>query len=102
MKALCAMLVAAALGAGSFAGGIARAAEPAAAAASSGTMFKSIAYDRATQTLTVVMAKDGRAYRHLRVPEKLYKDFENAKSKGAFYLLYIRGKYEIAAAPAKP
>ena len=74
-----------------------RAAEPASAAASSGSMIQSLSYDTSTQTLTVVMAKDGRVCRHLRVPEKVYKDFRNAKSKGTFYLLYIRGKYEMSA-----
>lgn len=74
-----------------------RAAEPAAAASSSGSMIQSLSYDPATQTLTVVMTKDGRVCKHLRVPEKVYKDFKNAKSKGTFYLLYIRGKYEMSA-----
>lgn len=60
-------------------------------------MIRSIAYDAATQTLTVVMAKDGRAYRHLRVPEKVYRDFMAAKSKGTFYLLHIKGRYEFSA-----
>jgi len=58
-------------------------------------MIRSIAYDARTQTLTVVMAKDGRTYRYLRVPDKVYRDFAAAKSKGTFYLLYIKGRYEF-------
>ena len=63
----------------------------------SASMIRSVAYDAATQTLTVVMAKDGRTYRHLRVPEKVYRDFMAAKSKGTFYLLHIKGRYEFSA-----
>lgn len=59
-----------------------------------GTLIRSFSYDAATQTLTIVMAKDGRTYRYLRVSEKVYRDFLAAKSKGTFYLLYIKGRYE--------
>ncbi|MCX7818626.1 MAG: KTSC domain-containing protein [Kiritimatiellae bacterium] len=60
-----------------------------------GSLIRSFSYDAKTQTLTIVMAKDGRAYRYLRVPEKVYRDFQAAKSKGAFFLLYIKGRYEF-------
>lgn len=63
--------------------------------ADNASMIRSFDYDPKTQTLTLVMAKDGRAYRYLRVPEKVYRDFLAAKSKGAFYLLYIKGRYEF-------
>ncbi len=59
------------------------------------SMIRSFEYDPKTQTLTIVMAKDGRTYRYLRVPEKVYRDFLAAKSKGTFYLLYIKGRYEF-------
>jgi hypothetical protein len=77
--------------------GAATAAMPGLAADESSSMIRSIAYDAATQTLTVVMAKDGRTYRHLRVPEKVYRDFQASKSKGTFYLLHIKGRYEFSA-----
>lgn len=70
---------------------------PRGAADEANSMIRSIAYDAATQTLTVVMAKDGRTYRYSRVPEKVYRDFQMAKSKGTFYLLYIKGRYEFTA-----
>lgn len=59
------------------------------------SLIRSFEYDAQTQTLTIVLAKDGRKYRYLRVPEKVYRDFLAAKSKGTFYLLYIKGRYEF-------
>jgi len=59
------------------------------------SMIRSFAYDAKNQILTIVLAKDGRSYRYLRVPEKVYRDFLAAKSKGTFYLLYIKGRYEF-------
>lgn len=69
----------------------------AARAADDSSMIRSIAYDAATQTLTVVLAKDGRTYRYVRVPENVYRDFQAAKSKGTYYLLHIKGRYEFSA-----
>jgi hypothetical protein len=69
----------------------------AARAADDSSMIRSIAYDAASQTLTVVMAKDGKTYRYSRVPEKVYRDFQAAKSKGTYYLLHIKGRYEFSA-----
>ena len=38
--------------------------------------------------------RDGTDIRYSRVPERVYKDFAGASSKGCFYNKYIRGKYD--------
>lgn len=70
---------------------------PGRAADDASSMIRSIAYDAGSQTLTVVMSKDGRSYKYLRVPEKVYRDFQAAKSKGTYYLLHVKGRYEFSA-----
>ena len=91
------MFLAAALLLAVGAAGMARAdakADQAAATAGS-SMIKDIRYDAAAETLTVTMVKDNAVYEYRRVPEKIYKDFVAAKSKGTYFLLHIKGQYEF-------
>ena len=66
-----------------------------AAAKAETSMVREIRYDEKTQTLTVVMAKDGAEYEYYRVPAAVYREFMQSRSKGTFYLLRIKGQYEF-------
>jgi len=59
-------------------------------------LIRSIGYDASSQTLTVVLA-GGRTLRYLRVPERVYRDFQASKSKSAFYARNIQGRYEFTS-----
>ncbi len=68
---------------------------PAATGKANASMIREIQYDEKTQTLTVVMAKDGVAYEYYRVPASVYREFVKSRAKGTFYLLRIKGQYEF-------
>lgn len=50
-------------------------------------------YDSENMILTVYF-RDGKNYVYHGVPEMVYKQFLNSPSKGKYYNLYIRGKYQ--------
>lgn len=53
----------------------------------------SVGYDESSQVLIIEFNKK-RLYRYEKVPESLYVDLMKAKSKGAFFNMYIRGKFK--------
>lgn len=59
------------------------------------SLLKSVAYDAATSTLTVVMVEDNAAYEYKNVPESVYKELMAAESKGTYFVKNIKGKYEF-------
>lgn len=50
-------------------------------------------YNSQTMVLMVYFT-NGRIYTHHGVPQSVYDQFINAISKGQFYNLYIKGKYQ--------
>ena len=55
----------------------------------------SVGYDPASETLEVEF-QSGNVYRYSGVPEEIYEDFLQARSKGRFFGTFIRGQYESA------
>ena len=55
--------------------------------------IREIAFDSATQTLTVRFA-DGDWYSYFEVPEQIHRDFLRAESHGAFFQEYVRDAYD--------
>lgn len=52
----------------------------------------SVGYDPKRETLEVEF-KSGNVYRYFDVPEEVYQDLLQARSKGRYFGSYIRGQY---------
>ena len=61
-------------------------------------IFRAIAYDAASRTLTVEFRR-GYAYRYREVPAETHGAFVAAGAKGAFYNERLRGRYVMERAP---
>jgi hypothetical protein len=57
------------------------------------TAIGTIAYEAATQRLTVEFVTRGRRYDSSGVPFELYDEFRHAFAKGVFFNRRIRGRY---------
>jgi hypothetical protein len=53
--------------------------------------IQAVGYDELNKHLRVMIKNN--FYDHYEVPNEVYQDFINAKSKGSFYNKNIRGKY---------
>jgi hypothetical protein len=51
-------------------------------------------YDVETQTMAVEMVSNADTYYYSGVPQSVYDGFMAAESKGAYFVEYIKGKYE--------
>lgn len=59
------------------------------------TLIKSVAYDPATQVLTLVLVSGDETYEYMKVPEDVYKELMAAESKGSYFAKNIKGKYDF-------
>jgi hypothetical protein len=55
----------------------------------------SVGYDPAREMLELEF-RSGNVYRYFGVPEEIYEDFLQARSKGQFFGTFIRGQYDSA------
>jgi hypothetical protein len=58
------------------------------------TVIASIAYDPATNNLTITFVS-GLAYTYLNVPQDIYNSFINYREKGVYFNQYIKNKYSF-------
>ncbi|MGR3790070.1 hypothetical protein BWK60_12415 [Flavobacterium covae] len=59
------------------------------------SVISAIGYDSENSVLYVKF-KSGMLYKYHRVPEYVFKDFLNARSKGSFFSLRIRDEYRVS------
>ena len=57
----------------------------------------SVGYDPAREMLELEFSS-GNVYRYFGVPEEIYEDFLQARSKGQFFGTFIRGQYDSTRA----
>lgn len=57
------------------------------------TAVRKVRYDSQTSRMWIDFENSDPVYTFCDVPESLYQDFINSTSKGRFYNLYIKGKY---------
>ncbi len=69
--------------------------ETAVAQAVESSLLKSVAYDAASSTLTVVMVEGNETYEFKNVPSSVYEELMAAESKGSYFVKNIKGKYEF-------
>ena len=63
------------------------------------TLIKEVAYDEATQVLTLVMGDKNEKYAYKSVPKDIYDGLMAAESKGKYFLENIKGKFEFEKLP---
>lgn len=59
----------------------------------SSSAISAIGYDLATKKMKIQF-KEGHTYDFCRVPEDIFKNFVNARSKGGYYNDNIRDRYQ--------
>ena len=59
------------------------------------TAVSRIAYDEASATLSVWFHDSGACYRYFAVPPATYHAFADAASKGRFFNIHIRDRYDF-------
>jgi len=60
------------------------------------TVVRRIAYDEASQTLSVWFVPSGLRYDYFDVPPDVVAAFRSARSKGSFFNTEIRGRFAFA------
>ena len=58
------------------------------------TAITRIAYEPESATLSVWFRESGERYRYFAVPRSVYEAFESAASKGRFFNLHIKDRYD--------
>ena len=58
------------------------------------TVISSFSYDQATEILHVKFVS-GLEYDYKKVPEKIYLDMKQSRSKGVYFNHHIKGKYQF-------
>ncbi len=59
------------------------------------TAISRIVYERRSGTLSVWFRETGACYRYFAVPPAVHRAFEKAESKGRFFNLHIRDRYDF-------
>lgn len=57
------------------------------------TAISAVGYDKTTQQMCITF-KQGHTYNFCRVPESIFAGLMSASSKGRYYDIYIKDKYD--------
>ncbi len=59
------------------------------------TLIQSVGYDAAAQEMTFILRTGDEIYTYKNVPQTVYDELMAAESKGSYYRMNIRDKYEF-------
>jgi len=65
------------------------------------TVIADMAYDPATQTLSIWFRPSGRRYDYFEVPTVTYDALRRSPAKGRYFNAHIRDEYEFAASESE-